>query len=167
MDFTIDIDVSAFQKMAKEFPVKFKAQCAAAATRSGDLIKKEIDEAFVSGGPKGARWPALSTKYANWKARHGYDAGILLRTYLLARSFTFKREGLGGWVGILPGISWPAGLPGKKTVAEVMDIHEQWSRSGGSGMGKMPKRALFKPISDYAAPKIKAIYEQALQEAIK
>jgi hypothetical protein len=171
VEFTINIDVSGFQQLAKEFPVRFKAALAAAAQRSNDLIKEELSDYIEM---QAGNWPPLNKEYEASKRRAGYDSRILIRSRLMAQAIQSRRIGFGGWVGIPTGIKWPSGLAGKaswlgrprkggsgpvKEIASVMRAHED-------GRGHNPKRAWFEPVRNLVRERVIGLYRKALQDAL-
>jgi hypothetical protein len=169
MNFEIKVDLSRFRSWAQRFPVRFKAECAAAAQKSGDYLLKVLQECFTFQRPE---WAPLSASYKKWKEEKGFDSRIMIRSGLMMQSMRFRRIGLGGWVGIPDGIYWPPGLEGKAS----------WSKKGrtpkafrGSSQPSIAQivgwqaahgRRLFEPVALENAKFIVQFYVQALMNAV-
>ncbi len=169
MQFEIKVDLSRFRSWAQRFPVRFKAECAKAAQRSGDYLLKVLRECIEGQRPE---WKALSPTYLKWKQEKGFDSRILIRSGLMMQAIRFKRIGLGGEVGIPGGIYYPPGLEGKASwhrktrtprnlrggdqpsIAQVV----MWQAQQG--------RSLFEPVALENAKFIVQFYTEALMAAV-
>lgn len=177
MNVTCKVDYSQFQALAKGFPTRFKARLAKAANLSGNYIQAQLLQA-LAGQTLG--WQPLSALYLHWKMLHGFDTRILIRSTLMMQSIRFRRQAMGGWVGIPAGLYYPANLEffggtkwGKgdikrpktkksanrmgRSIADVMSMHES-----GRSLGHRP---LFEPVSHIVEPGIRAFYVNALRES--
>jgi hypothetical protein len=185
---TVKIDAKEIQKYLRKLPLRIKGEMVKAATLSGDYLRTATQIA-IEANTYG--WASLDDKYVEWKQKTGFDSRILMRSHLLRHAITFRRRGLGGWVGVPSGLVYPQYLSARLKGGQLIEAkgriftHKErrrrskrvagleparfisqvmiWHETGGD---KRKRRALFQPTRERHGPLVIKYYAEGMARAI-